>query len=132
MGWNPGVCSAGNITGEMGCPVEGYLNPWFPLLLLLAALLIQINLRIHAHPQTHIHGQRDFWTRKHLGLHKLSIVTKEVHFLREENSPLGLMQRGLAGEPSRPVPPATDQHLNAPIYWVALDASPRLSLTDNT
>ena len=36
----------------MGRPAEGYLNPWFPLLLLL--LLKQV-LEITAPTQTHIH-----------------------------------------------------------------------------
>ena len=48
------MCLAGSITGEMGRPAEGYLNPWFPLLLLLALLLLlkQV-LEITAPTQTH-------------------------------------------------------------------------------
>ena len=90
------MCSAGRITGEMGRPAEGYLNPWFPLLLLL--LLKQV-LEITAPTQTHIHThtliQRDFHTWKCPGLHRLCVVTEGVHFLIEESHPLALMQQWL-------------------------------------
>ena len=82
----------------MGRPAEGYLNPWFPLLLLLALLLLlkQV-LEIIAPAQTHTHTliQRGFHTWKRPGLHRLCVVTEGAHFLIEENHPLALMQQRL-------------------------------------